>query len=64
MLAGDAAATDPVCSKSPNRGKIDQVIKFASQPGADLRGGRVIEQPIVFRTNANSRSLAVSADTP
>ena len=64
MLAGDAAATDPVCSKSPNRGKIDQVIAFARQPGAGEDGGRVREQPIVFRTNANSRSLAVSAETP
>jgi len=58
MLAGDAAATDPVCSKSPNRGKIDQVIKFAARPGADVEAGRVIEQPIIFRTNANSRILA------
>jgi len=58
MLAGDAAATDPVCSKSPNRGKVDQVIKFAARPGADRDGGQVIEQPIIFRTNANSRVLA------
>jgi len=57
MLAGDAAATDPVCSKSPNRGKVDQVIQFAARPGADLDAGRVIEQPIIFRTNANSRIL-------
>jgi pyrroloquinoline quinone biosynthesis protein E len=58
MLAGDAAATDPVCSKSPNRAKVDQVIRFAARPGADLGGGTVIEQPIIFRTNANSRVLA------
>jgi pyrroloquinoline quinone biosynthesis protein E len=57
MLAGDAAATDPVCSKSPHRDQVDQVIKFASMPGTQPGGGQVIEQPIVFRTNANSRSL-------
>ncbi|MDN4036140.1 pyrroloquinoline quinone biosynthesis protein PqqE [Massilia sp. YIM B02443] len=57
MLAGDAAATDPVCSKSPKRGQVDQVIRFASQPGAGLDKAQVIEQPIVFRTNANSRTL-------
>jgi pyrroloquinoline quinone biosynthesis protein E len=57
MLAGDAAATDPVCSKSPNRGKVDQVIQFAARPGADIEAGRIIEQPIIFRTNANSRNL-------
>jgi pyrroloquinoline quinone biosynthesis protein E len=57
MLAGDAAATDPVCSKSPKRDRVDQVIRFASQAGAGLDKGQVIEQPIVFRTNANSRTL-------
>jgi pyrroloquinoline quinone biosynthesis protein E len=61
MLAGDAAATDPVCSKSPNRGKVDQVIKFAARPGADPGGGQVIEQPIIFRTNANSRALTAGS---
>lgn len=57
MLAGDAAATDPVCSKSPKRGEVDKVIRFASQRPAGLDNAHVIEQPIVFRTNANSRSL-------
>lgn len=57
MLAGDAAATDPVCSKSPKRDRVDQVIRFASQGGAGLDKAQVIEQPIVFRTNANSRTL-------
>jgi pyrroloquinoline quinone biosynthesis protein E len=52
MLAGDAAATDPVCSKSPHRDRVDQVIRFASMPAAP----QVIERPIIFRTNANSRN--------
>jgi pyrroloquinoline quinone biosynthesis protein E len=57
MLAGDAAVTDPVCSKSPKRGEVDQVIRFFSQGAAGLDNADLIEQPIVFRTNANSRSL-------
>ena len=57
MLAGDAAATDPVCSKSPKRAEVDKVIRFASQRPAALDNAHVIEQPIVFRTNANSRTL-------
>jgi pyrroloquinoline quinone biosynthesis protein E len=58
MLAGDAAATDPVCGKSPLRGQVDAVIRFAGQTGTVAGGGRVIEQPIVFRTDANSRQLS------
>ena len=58
MLAGDAAATDPVCSKSPERDQIDQVIRFASQTCVVVGGGHVIEQPILFRTDANSRQLS------
>ena len=46
-----------MCSKSPKRGEVDKVIRFASQRPAGLDNGHVIEQPIVFRTNANSRSL-------
>lgn len=50
MLAGDANAADPVCTKSPHRHEVDRVIAFAA--------GRVRnEQPIVFRTDANSRML-------
>jgi pyrroloquinoline quinone biosynthesis protein E len=52
MLAGDAAATDPVCSKSPHRDRVDQVIRFAGMPATP----QIIEQPIIFRTNANSRN--------
>lgn len=63
MLAGDAAATDPVCSKSPKRDQVDQVIRLVSQTGATVGGARVIEQPILFRTNANSRQL-ITPDLP
>lgn len=53
MLAGDAAATDPVCGKSPLRGRVDQVIAMAARGGAVAQ----VEQPIVFRSDANSRAL-------
>ncbi len=50
MLAGDAAATDPVCAKSPRRQEVERVIAFAARGGAT--------QPILFRTDANSRALS------
>jgi len=60
MLAGDAAATDPVCSKSPRRHEIERVIAFAAR-GAGPGGKMQNEQPILFRTDANSRSLGTKA---
>lgn len=63
MLTGDPAATDPVCSKSPKRDQVDQVIRFVSQTEARIGRAHVIEQPILFRTNANSRQL-ITADFP
>jgi pyrroloquinoline quinone biosynthesis protein E len=50
MLAGDPAATDPVCAKSPLRGRVDQIIFHAAQPVLQVE-----EKPLVFRTDANSR---------
>lgn len=59
MLAGDAAATDPVCAKSPRRHEVDQVIAFSARTlGTGGNAGN--EQPILFRTAANSRSLRPS----
>lgn len=57
MLAGDAAATDPVCAKSPLRERVDKIIFQAAN--RDLVTTPVIvEQPIIFRTDHNSRTLA------
>lgn len=40
MLADDAAATDPVCSLSPLRGKVDAILAEAAREGRDgERGG-------------------------
>jgi len=32
LLAGDAAATDPVCSLAPTRGKVDTILTAINQP--------------------------------
>lgn len=61
MLAGDAAAADPVCSKSPFRHKVDEVIfQAANRTAPDALP--VKEQPIVFRTDFNSRMLSVTPE--
>jgi pyrroloquinoline quinone biosynthesis protein E len=53
MLAGDARAADPVCSKSPQRDKVDAIIFQAAHKAAP----DVETKPILFRTDANSRAL-------
>jgi len=35
LLAGDAAATDPVCSLAPQRSKVDAVLASVNGPGAE-----------------------------
>ncbi len=50
LFNGDAASTDPVCSKSAERGKIDAVI--ASARDAALAAE---EKPLVFRNSRNSK---------
>ncbi|WP_341645812.1 pyrroloquinoline quinone biosynthesis protein PqqE [Thauera sp. SDU_THAU2] len=52
MLAGDPAAADPVCDKSPHHGKVVQVVERASDPG--WKGGA---KPLIFRDPRRSREL-------
>lgn len=54
IIAGDPAATDPVCSKSPLRHKVDEVILRAANRTAPTPE----EKPIIFRTDSNSRLIA------
>ncbi len=54
LLAQDAAAADPVCSKSPHHGLVQQAVMKAEQAAAV----RVTQHPLVFREPANSRRLA------
>jgi PqqA peptide cyclase len=53
-MTGDAANADPVCAKSPHHGGVQSVVLHAhrAQNAADSPA-----QPIVFRTDANSRKL-------
>jgi pyrroloquinoline quinone biosynthesis protein E len=53
MLAGDARAADPVCSKSPQRERVDAIIFQAAHKAVP----DVQTKPILFRTDANSRAL-------
>ena len=50
MLTGDAAATDPVCDKSPNRHLIDQAIEQSAKTTSDTK-------PLIFRNAKNSKSM-------
>lgn len=52
MLAGDPAAADPVCDKSPHHGKVVQAVEQASDPG--WKGGA---KPLIFRDPRRSREL-------
>jgi pyrroloquinoline quinone biosynthesis protein E len=50
VLTGDASATDPVCSKSPQHGVIDDLLASARKQA--LNGN---EKPLVFRNSKNAR---------
>jgi pyrroloquinoline quinone biosynthesis protein E len=60
LLAGDAAATDPVCPKSPRHAEVEALVAAAAQdtaavpirfvPGAARAG------ELVFRSDANART--------
>jgi pyrroloquinoline quinone biosynthesis protein E len=53
MIAGDAAAADPVCAKSPLRPRVDALIRQATQPAQT----QAKTQPILFRADAASRGF-------
>ncbi len=53
LLTGDAAAADPVCSKSDHHGQVEQVVRLA-RPSA--RGAT--EQPLIFRSKENSLKVS------
>jgi pyrroloquinoline quinone biosynthesis protein E len=52
-LTGDAENADPVCGKSPHHGDLQKIVLRAH-----ARQATVTEQPIVFRTDANSMRFA------
>jgi pyrroloquinoline quinone biosynthesis protein E len=54
MLTGDAAATDPVCDKSPHHGALlADVARIEGLSDADAAA-----RPLVFRNMRNSRRLS------
>lgn len=38
LITGDAAATDPVCSKSPHRPRVDEILAGTERPEFAMRG--------------------------
>lgn len=58
MLTGDAAATDPVCSKSPNHSLIQKALSEAVVANPLTK---TPEFPLVFRTDKNSDRLGKSS---
>jgi pyrroloquinoline quinone biosynthesis protein E len=50
LLSGDAEGADPICTKSPNRHLIDQALE-------DSKNEILQAQPIIFRTDKNSKEL-------
>ena len=57
LLTGDAANADPVCDKSPKHGEVVEAVRFAATAGESR------EQPILFRNDANSRTLTAGTHT-
>jgi pyrroloquinoline quinone biosynthesis protein E len=60
LLTGDAANADPVCDKSPMHGEIERSVAAAATRDASACGAHgqsVREQPILFRSDTNSRAL-------
>lgn len=63
LLTGDAAATDPVCPKSPAHAQVEAIVAAAAHPIAEavplrfVPGARRAGQ-LVFRTDENSRAEA------
>ncbi|MEP6558846.1 MAG: pyrroloquinoline quinone biosynthesis protein PqqE [Burkholderiales bacterium] len=60
MIAGDPAMADPVCTKSPDRPKVDAFVERAQrEPNAP----ELVMHPLVFRDPKESQRLAAAAAT-
>jgi pyrroloquinoline quinone biosynthesis protein E len=58
-LTGDAANADPVCSKSAQHGLIENAVQQAQGAGGSTR-----DQPLLFRSDANSKQFAATPTRP
>lgn len=54
-LTGDARNADPACSKSPHHGELQEIVLQAH--ARQKQAAAAVEQPLVFRTDANSLRL-------
>jgi PqqA peptide cyclase len=63
MLTGDAAATDPVCAKSSQHEKVVSIVRAAAVRAEANDATRADWQPLVFRTDRNSRAISAAALT-
>lgn len=52
LLTGDATATDPVCTLSPQRAVVDDAVARANDPS------RRANRPLLFRNPRNSKALS------
>ena len=59
MLAGDAAAADPVCDKSPDHRVVQNAVALAQRPVSDMQDTLTgtNEKPLVFRDPKASRDI-------
>lgn len=59
MLAGDAAAADPVCDKSPQHSVVEKAVELAQRPVSDIQSEltETTEKPLVFRDPKASRDI-------
>jgi len=59
MIAGDPAAADPVCDKSPEHYKIEAYIEQSQQPQPQLQLQlhQLSDSPLVFRDAKSSQKL-------
>jgi pyrroloquinoline quinone biosynthesis protein E len=68
LLTGSAAATDPVCHKSPDRSTVDRLLAGSGAVGAPAQPLRFVpgaarQGGLVYRTDTNSRQWR-AAETP
>ncbi len=69
LLAGDAAATDPVCPKSEHRGRVDAMLAGAAAERAPVQPLRFIpgaaqQAGLVYRSDENSLALCAAGAAP
>lgn len=66
MLTGDAAATDPVCAKSPQHEQVVAIVRAAATRAQESDTQSIKDahwKPLVFRTDSNSRALSAAVLT-